>query len=85
MKDFHEPILPSVLSRDCQGRSILAVKAVEAELDASSKKTVVVYLETFDLTDNLLPLALSPPAAAELARHLRKAVKDYLRGGEETV
>lgn len=58
----------------------------EQDVDLSSRKnTILVKIKADSVprtTHNVdWQIALTPPAAAQLARGLRKAVKDYLRQG----
>ena len=62
---------------DGKHQPIRPVSGLAAELDATGKAVVLVLRDP----ENQLPFpfVLSPPAAAQLARQLRKAVKAYLR------
>ena len=63
---------------------------LEAELESSEGRVVVMSLEYQGMATtepSTIHLAMTPPAAAQLSRRLRKAVKAYLRsgdGGEDT-
>ena len=59
--------------------SILPVTSVAAEHESSQNACVLMKIGTPPEEDEPWHFVLSPPAAAQLARELRKAVKEYLR------
>ena len=68
-----------------QDRESLLVTALGAELGADRRAILVdvAYLPAAD-RENRLKLVLSPPAAAQLSRALKKTVKEYLSHTPDT-
>lgn len=84
------PKVPYVTDADHQqlctrlSAQFLSVKDLEAEPAPDHMNAVLMTLEVLEPNTKPLRFALSPPAASQLARALRRAVKDYLSGNLES-
>ena len=77
----------SVDVRDISGLDTEYIQATALEVKALQTGRGIVLTIDFPRESQLvdpLVVILSPPAAAQLSRSLKKAVKNYLRGTPET-
>lgn len=82
MKDVLTPIqLPPKPEDGASGVQYRPVSALEVGLESTSQTVAVRLWETKN--KRYFDFVLSPPAAAQLSRQLRKAVKAYLRSETE--
>ncbi len=86
------PKVPHVIGADHDqlstrlGSQVLSVTGLEVKQPQDHTNAILVTFQTLEDFQNKHPyhFALTPPAAAQLSRALRRAVKDYLSGNSET-
>ena len=68
------------------GPHVLSVTSLEVQPPSDHMSAILVTLEVLEHHANKQPFrfALTPPAASQLSRDLRRAVKDYLSGNSES-